>query len=144
MSLANSLPLWSPRTLSLLRIIAGLVFLVAGSMKVFGFPVMPGYPMPPFDPMSMVGFAGLIELIGGILITLGLFTRSAAFIASGEMACAYFMGHAAISFWPNVNNGIPALLLCFIFFHLVFAGPGSISVDAAIAKRRRGALDSVM
>ena len=144
MSLARSLPLWAPRTLSLLRVVAGLVFFVAGSMKVFGFPVMPGYPMPPFDPASMVGIAGLIEVIGGILITLGLFTRPAAFISSGQMACAYFMAHASQSFWPNVNNGMPALLLCFIFFHLVFAGPGSISIDAAIQKRRRGPLDSVM
>lgn len=136
MSLAASLSPWAPRTLSLLRVIAGLVYLVAGSMKVFGYPAMPGYPMPPFDPTSLVGVAGLIEVIGGILITLGLFTRSAAFVCSGQMAAAYFMGHAAQSFWPNVNNGIPALLLCFIFFHLIFSGPGSISLDAAIAKRR--------
>jgi putative oxidoreductase len=136
MSLAASLSPWAPRTLSLLRIIAGLVYFVAGSMKVFGYPEMPGYPMPAFDPTSMVGVAGLIELIGGFLITLGLFTRPAAFICSGQMAFAYFMGHASQSFWPNVNNGIPALLLCFIFFHLVFAGPGSISVDAALARRK--------
>jgi putative oxidoreductase len=137
MSLASMLSPWAPRTLSLLRIISGLVFFTAGSMKVFGYPEMPGYPMPPFDPISMMGAAGLIEVIGGALITLGLFTRPAAFICSGQMAFAYFMGHASQSFWPNVNNGIPALLLCFIFFHLVFAGPGSISVDALLARRRR-------
>ena len=137
MSLAASLSPWAPRTLSLLRVVAGLVFLVAGSMKVFGYPSMPGYPMPPFDATSMIGVAGMIEVIGGILITLGLFTRAAAFIGSGQMACAYFMAHASQSFWPNVNNGIPALLLCFIFFHLVFSGPGSISVDAILAKRNR-------
>jgi putative oxidoreductase len=136
MTLAASLSPWAPRTLSLLRVIAGLVYLVAGSMKVFGYPVMPGYPPMAFDPTSMVGIAGLIELIGGLLITLGLFTRPAAFICSGQMAFAYFLGHASASFWPNVNNGIPALLLCFIFFHLVFAGPGSVSVDAALARRR--------
>jgi putative oxidoreductase len=128
--------LWASRSLSLLRIVSGLVYFVSGSMKVFHYPAMPGYPMPPFNPASLMGAAGLIEVIGGILIALGLFTRPAAFICSGQMAAAYFMGHAAQSLFPQINQGMPALLLCFVFFHFIFAGAGSVSVDALIARRR--------
>ena len=137
MSIFDSSSPWPSRSLSLLRIVSGLLYFVSGSMKVFHYPVMPGYPMPPFSPTSLVGVAGLIEVVGGILIALGLFTRPAAFICSGQMAAAYFMGHAAQSFFPQINQGMPALLLCFVFFHFLFAGPGAWSVDHVIAARRK-------
>ena len=125
-------PEWSPRILSVLRIVTGLLFLEHGLMKLVGFPA----PMPGMDhlpPLLMV--AGTIELVCGALIALGLFTRIAAFLASGEMAVAYFMGHMSHGFWPALNQGEAAIMFCFIFFYLVFAGPGEWSVDAL----RRGA-----
>jgi putative oxidoreductase len=96
-------------------------------IKLVGFPA----PMPGMDhlpPLLLV--AGIIELVCGALITLGLFTRIAAFLASGEMAVAYFMGHMSHGFWPALNQGEAAILFCFIFLYLVFAGPGEWSVDA--------------
>jgi putative oxidoreductase len=137
MSLESALSPWAPRTLSLLRIISGLLLFVSGWMKVYGYPEYPGYPAPPFDITTLTGVAGAIETAGGILLALGLFTRPAAFVCSGQMAFAYFLGHAGQSFWPQINGGFAPLLLCFIFFHFVFAGGGSISVDALLAKRRR-------
>jgi len=120
-------PEWSPRILSVLRIIAGLLFLEHGLMKLVGFPAsMPG--MDHLPPLLLA--AGTIELVCGVLIALGLFTRIAAFIASGEMAVAYFMGHMSHGFWPALNQGEAAILFCFIFLYLVFAGPGEWSVDA--------------
>ena len=120
-------PEWSPRILSVLRIIAGLLFLEHGLIKLVGFPA----PMPGMDhlpPLLLV--AGIIELVCGTLIALGLFTRIASFLASGEMAVAYFMGHMSHGFWPALNQGEAAILFCFIFLYLVFAGPGEWSVDA--------------
>ena len=120
-------PEWSPRILSVLRIIAGLLFLEHGLMKLVGFPAaMPG--MDHLPPLLLA--AGTIELVCGVLIALGLFTGIAAFIASGEMAVAYFMGHMSHGFWPALNQGEAAILFCFIFLYLVFAGPGEWSVDA--------------
>lgn len=122
---------WSPQALGLLRIMTGLLFLEHGIMKYFHFPVpqVEG-PLPP-----MLLAAGAIELVAGVLITFGLFTRVAAFIASGEMAFAYFIGHAGKSFWPGVNQGDPAILYCFIFLYLVFAGPGAWSLDSLRSKK---------
>lgn len=137
MSLESALAPKAPYSHLLLRVAAGLVYFVSGSMKVFGYPAMPGYPMPPFNPATLVGVAGLIEVIGGILIVLGLFTRPVAFICAGQMAVAYFMGHASQAFFPQINQGMPAYLLCFIFFHLFFAGPGARSLDGILLKRRR-------
>ncbi len=120
-------PQWSPRILSVLRIITGLLFLEHGTIKLLGFPApMPG--MEHLPPLLLV--AGIIELVCGALITLGLFTRIAAFIASGEMAVAYFMGHMSHGFWPALNQGEAAIMFCFIFLYLVFAGPGEWSIDA--------------
>ena len=120
-------PEWSPRILSVVRIITGLLFLEHGLMKLFGFPApMPG--MTHLPPLLLA--AGVIELVCGVLITLGLFTRIAAFLASGEMAVAYFMGHMSQGFWPALNQGEAAILFCFVFFYFVFAGPGEWSVDA--------------
>ena len=129
---------WRERVLSLLRIAAGLMFLMAGTTKLFGFPPAPGGPMDPVPLMSQMGVGGLIESIGGLLILLGLFTRPVAFICSGEMAVAYFQFHHTESIYPTQNNGSAAALFCFVFLYLVFAGAGSWSIDAAI-RRARGA-----
>ena len=129
MNLLTPLPSpWPDRFLALLRIIAALIFISVGSMKVFHYPVGP-FPMPPFNPLTMIGFAGLLEVVGGAAILLGLFTRPIAFILSGEMACAYFMGHASQSFWPGINMGSPAILFCFLFLYLFAAGPGAWSQE---------------
>lgn len=126
-----SLTSWSPHVLSLLRVASGLTFLAHGTMKWLNFP-----------PSTMAvtitspgGIAGIIELVGGALIVLGLFTRPAAFICSGTMAVAYFMVHAPQSFFPVLNGGDAAILYCFVFFYLVFAGPGPWSLDAIVRKK---------
>jgi putative oxidoreductase len=123
---------YAPRALALLRIMAGLLFLEHGTSKLLGFPVP--FPMP--GPMTtMILASAVIELVAGALIALGLFTRLAAFVASGEMAVAYFIGHAPKGFWPVANMGDAAILYCFIFLYLVFAGPGSWALDHAIGRR---------
>ena len=123
---------WSSRVLSLLRIMSGLLFLEHGLMKLVHFPApQPGVPSP--LPPLLVG-AGWIELVGGALIALGLFTRWAAFVAAGEMALAYFMVHARQSFWPGINEGDAAILFCFVFLYLVFAGGGSWSLDRMVRR----------
>ena len=120
---------WEPRILSVLRIIVGLLYMQHGLFKIFGFPPGPS-PAKPFVLMSLVpGLAGLLELIGGALVTAGLFTRIAAFILSGEMAVAYFMAHAPRGFFPYSNGGSLAVLYCFVFLYLAFAGPGPWAVD---------------
>lgn len=120
---------WQPQLQALLRIVAGLLFIEHATQKFFAFPV--AFPMPgPLPPMLIA--AGVIELVAGTLITLGLFTRLAAFIASGEMAVGYFMGHVSRGgFWPAANMGEAAILYCFIFLFLAAAGPGAWSVDGA-------------
>jgi putative oxidoreductase len=118
---------WAPHTLSILRIMAGLLFFEHGLQKLFAVPDAGGGAVP---LLSLIGLAGLIELVGGTLIIVGLFTRISAFIISGEMAFAYFMAHAPQGFMPIENGGELAVLYCFLFFYLIFAGPGSWSVDA--------------
>lgn len=124
----SSLTAWAPRALSLLRIVAGLIFLAHGTQKLLSFPVgeRAGSGLA-FD--SLGAWAGVIELIAGTLITLGLFTRPAALIASGTMAVAYWYAHAPQNFFPVNNDGDAAILYCFVFLYLVFAGPGAFSVD---------------
>src|SRR4051794_3559596 len=122
---------WEPRMLSILRIIVGLLFLEHGTQKVFNFPA---HPNPrPFQLFTLVpGLAGIMELIGGILIILGLFTRPVAFLLSGEMAFAYFMSHAPRGFFPistGGNAGESAILYCFTFLYFVFVGAGVWSLD---------------
>jgi putative oxidoreductase len=131
-----NLAAWSPRALALLRIVAGLLFLEHATMKFLHFPapLMPG-PLPP-----MFVAAGVIEATTGTLITLGLFTRAAALIASGEMAVGYFIIHLPQSFWPTLNKGEAAILFCFIFLYLVFAGPGAWSLDGALRRPRANTL----
>jgi putative oxidoreductase len=122
---------WQPQILALLRIVTGLLFLEHGLSKFFGFPVP--FPMPgPLPPLLIA--AGVIECVAGVLVTLGLFTRLAAFIAAGEMAVAYWMQHFPQGFWPIANKGEAAILFCFVFLYLAAAGAGAWSVDAARAK----------
>ena len=125
----SSFGLWPARFLSILRFVAGLCFVEHGTAKVLGFPAGAG-PHVGFTLSTMVGVSGALELIGGALIVVGLFTRCAAFILAGEMAVAYFMVHAKTSLYPAVNHGEPAVLYCFIFLYLVMAGPGPWSIDA--------------
>jgi len=128
-----NLAAWAPRVLSILRIMAGLLFIEHGLMKLFHFPTpQPGAP----DPLpALLMVAAIVELVGGGLVTLGLFTRIAAFFCSGEMAVAYFMAHAPRGFYPALNMGEAAVLYCFVFLYLVFAGPGEWSLDAQVRKR---------
>lgn len=127
------LELWSPRVLSVLRIVTALLFMEHGLMKLFHFPApQPGAP-DPLPPLLLA--AACIEVVGGAMIALGFFTRVAAFICSGEMAVAYFMSHASQGFWPALNQGDAAILFCFVFFYLVFAGAGPWSLDTVVRRR---------
>jgi putative oxidoreductase len=128
----DALSRYQPQLLGLLRIVTGLLFLAHGVAKLFGFPPS---EMPAQDPLSFFGIAGIIELVVGTLIMIGLFTRPAAFIASGEMAVAYWYGHFPQSPYPVINKGDAAILFCFIFLYLVAAGAGAFSVDGARTKR---------
>jgi putative oxidoreductase len=123
---------WAPRALSVLRIITGLMIIEHGMGKIFHFPVLPAYAN--IQPLSLLGAAGFIELIGGALLILGLLTQPAAFILSGEMAFAYFMVHAPKSFYPLVNGGTLAIMYCFTCLYLSTAGAGPWSVDAAMKR----------
>jgi putative oxidoreductase len=123
---------WAPQLLSVLRIITALLFFAHGSAKVFGFP-----PVDMFADLkiaSIYGIAGIIEIIASILLVIGLFSRLAAFIVSGEMAIAYFHDHAPQNFHPILNGGEGAILFCFIFLYIAAAGPGPWSVDASRGK----------
>ena len=126
---------WPSRMLAVLRIAAGLMFISFGTMKVFGFPPSP-VPMPPFTLTSQLGIGGLLEVVGGLAILVGAFTRPVAFVLAGEMAVAYFQFHFPQSFFPTVNNGVPAALYCFVFLYLVAAGAGAWSVDEVLARSR--------
>lgn len=126
-SLDATLQAWQPRILSVLRIMAGLLFLQHGLVKHFSFPM--AFPSA-IEPFSRLWFAGAIEIVGGTLLVLGLFTRWTAFVCSGLMAFAYFLGHAPRAYFPIVNAGNLAILYCFVFFYIFFAGPGPWSIDA--------------
>jgi putative oxidoreductase len=123
---------WTPRALSVLRIVTGLMIIQHGMGKLLGFPAFPAYAN--VQPLSLIGAAGFIELIGGALLILGLLTRPAAFILSGEMAFAYFMVHAPKSFYPLINGGTLAIMYCFTCLYLSAAGAGPWSVDAAMKR----------
>ena len=126
---------WAPRFKSILRIVAGFMFMLAGTSKLFAFPV----GMPPdggtASLSSQAGIGGLIEFVGGALMLLGLFTRPVAFVLAGEMAVAYFQFHGPKSFWPTVNGGVSAVLYCFLWLYLSAAGAGPWSVDAMRGRR---------
>jgi putative oxidoreductase len=123
---------WAPRILSILRIVAGLLFFEHGASKLLGFPPSDHSGV---DFLTLPWFAGVLELVGGALLFLGLFTRPVAFILSGEMAFAYWMAHAPKSPFPVVNGGDAAILYCFLFLYLAFAGGGPWSVDALLRRK---------
>ena len=128
MQLSDRVFEWAPRTLSVLRIAAALLFMQHGTMKLLDYP-----PSDQFDDMalmSLLGVAGILELFGGALLLVGLFTRPVAFILSGLMAFAYFLAHAPRDFFPILNGGELAALYCFVFLYFAFAGGGSWSLDA--------------
>jgi putative oxidoreductase len=120
---------WTPYVLAILRIVTALLFLEHATMKFIQFPAaIPGvpYPLP-----AIILVAGAIEVVTGLLMTVGYYTRIAAFVASGQMAAAYWMAHAPQTFWPALNMGEPAIMFCFIFLYLAFAGAGAWALDNA-------------
>lgn len=121
----------SPQLYALLRIVSGLLFAFHGSQKLLGFPG----GTPPVELASLMGLAGIIELVGGLMIAIGLFTSIAAFIASGTMAVAYFMAHAPKGAFPIQNQGEAAVLFCFVFLYIAAQGSGIWSADAAMRRR---------
>ena len=121
---------WAPRILSVLRIVVGLILLQYGLAKLFGWPAVKMFEG--LNWLSLFGIAGMFELVGGTLLILGLFTRPAAFILSGEMAAAYFIEHFPHSFFPILSEGDLAVTLCFTFLYLSFAGGGPWSLDAVL------------
>jgi putative oxidoreductase len=124
---------WSPRLLSILRIIAAFLFMQHGGQKLFGFPPS---PRPgPDSLLSLAGVAGILEFFGGLLLLLGLFTRPVAFILSGQMAVAYFMAHAPRGFWPVSNGGELAVFYCFVFLYFAAAGGGEWSLDRLLRRK---------
>jgi putative oxidoreductase len=131
--MTEALAAWTPRALSILRIITGLLIIQHGMAKIIGFPVFPMYAN--VQPFSLIGAAGFIELIGGALLILGLFTRPVAFILAGEMAFAYFIGHFPRGFIPLLNNGNLAIMYCFSCLYLACAGGGPWSLDALWGKK---------
>jgi len=119
---------WGPRALAVLRIVTALIFIEHGTQKLLGFPPSPN-PGPAL--FSLLGLAGVLELFGGALVLVGLFTRPVAFVLSGFMAAAYFMAHAPRSFFPALNGGDAAILYCFVFLYLCVVGAGAWSLDEA-------------
>ena len=130
LSLAAKWSTWGPQLQSVLRIVGALVFILAGTMKLFAFPagIPPNGGTVPL--MSQMGLGAVLEVIGGGLLLLGLFTRPVAFLLSGEMAVAYFQFHFPLGFWPNMNGGVPAVLYCFVWLYFSAAGAGPWSLDA--------------
>lgn len=122
---------YAPYVRSIVRIVVALLFFEHGLSKIIGFPQGPALPVD----FSLHWFSGVIEFVGGVLLTAGLFSRSAALVVSGEMAFAYFLSHAPHGFFPQLNRGEGAVLYCFIFLYLAFAGPGPWSIDALIKRK---------
>lgn len=132
MSFTTFASTWSPRLLSLMRLMAGLLFMQHGTQKLLGFPNLPANGAPAMG--SLLWFGGIIELTCGFLIAIGFVTRPAAFLASGMCAAAYFLFHAQRSFFPIINAGELAALYCFVFLYISAAGPGPLSVDAKFGR----------
>lgn len=122
---------WSPRLLGLLRIVTASLFMEHGAQKLLGFPPS-DHGSPEF--LTLLWFAGVLELVGGFFVLIGWFTRPVAFLLSGQMAVAYWMAHAPRAIYPALNGGDAAVLFCFIFLYLAAAGPGAFSVDGAASK----------
>jgi putative oxidoreductase len=129
----------APHILSVVRIIAAFTFMQVGTAKLFAVPaaILPGGGT--VRVWSLLGLAGVLETFGGLLMLLGLFARPVAFVLSGEMAVAYFMGHAIHGFWTVLNQGMPAVLFCFLWLYLSAAGPGPWSLDALLRRRQDAA-----
>lgn len=125
---------WAPYLRSVLRIAAAYLFMAHGTQKLFAFPV--AKPRDPVDLASLAGVAGVLEVFGGLLLLVGLWSRPVAFILAGQMAYAYFSAHAPRGFWPILNGGELAALYCFLWLYLAAAGPGPLSVDALRGKGR--------
>jgi putative oxidoreductase len=125
---------YEPELRSVLRMVAGFMFMLAGTAKLFGFPPAQ-HGGGPVELFSQMGLAGVLETFGGFLLMIGLFTRPVAFLVAGEMAVAYFQAHLPRGFWPTANGGVNAALYCFIWLYLSSAGAGPWSVDAAFRKR---------
>jgi len=123
---------WRPQLLSVLRIMSGLLFLQHGTAKVLGFPAVEGVPPP---GLSLPGLSGPLELIFGVLLVLGLFTRPVAFLSAGLCAVGYWFAHGTGAFYPILNGGELIALYCFVFLYIFAAGPGPWSLDAAMRKR---------
>lgn len=136
MKLDQLIATWAPRLLSVLRIVSAFLFLQHGTAKVLGVPHVPY--LAGLELLSLEGIAGILELVGGPLLLLGVFTRSVAFVLSGEMAFAYFIGHAAQGLLPILNQGELAILFCFIFLYIAAAGGGPWSLDARRTTARSG------
>ncbi|HMM74896.1 MAG TPA: DoxX family protein [Gammaproteobacteria bacterium] len=124
---------WQPYLLSILRIVSAFLFIQHGTQKMFGFPAP---QRQAFELFSMYGVAGTLEVFGGLLLLIGLFTRPVAFILSGQMAFAYFIAHAPQAFWPLLNGGELAATWSFLFLYFAAAGGGAWSVDRLRAQRR--------
>ena len=125
---------WQGPLLSVLRIVTALLFIAHGTSKLLAFPGLAPMATGPIPPFSFMGVAGLLELVGGALVLIGLFTRPVAFLLSGEMAIGYWLVHASKSIYPSINMGDAAILFCFVFLYIAAAGPGPWSLDAS----RRG------
>ena len=125
--------IWAPRVLAILRIVTALIFIEHGAQKLFGFHAPQG-GQPPL--LSLLRIAAVMEFFGGLLVLVGFLTRPVAFLLAGEMAVAYWMVHAPQSFFPVLNGGDAAILFCFVFLYLVFAGPGAWSIDGSGALSR--------
>ena len=125
---------WTPELLSVLRVVAAFLFMAHGTQKLFAFPV--AQPQAPVDMSSLMGVAGVLESIGGLLLLIGIYTRPVAFVLAGEMAAAYFLAHAPRGVWPVLNGGELAVLYCFLFLFFTAAGAGAWSLDAMIRSSR--------
>lgn len=123
---------WAPRILSIVRIAAALIFLLHGTQKLFGFPAPPANGLP--AAFTLLWFGAILELVGGLLLLVGLFTRPVAFVLAGEMAVAYWMFHAPRNLYPTLNGGDAAILYCFLFLYLAFASGGPWSLDAILKR----------
>lgn len=126
---------FSPQLLSVLRIAAALIFMAHGTAKLLGFPPTEMFAQAP-AMFTLIWFAGVLELVGGALLVVGLFSRPVAFLLSGEMAVAYWMGHASQSFYPVQNGGDAAILYCFVFLYIAAAGPGPWALDQALFRKK--------